>query len=353
MRLSIREIIIVSRIRQNIGKWDMKTLSFNKAITHPIIEELNECRWEWRFLSDNHNIIVDRIPKNVYNDIDWFFLSQNPSITIDFVVKNIQRGWYWMSLSSHPNISFDDIMKFSYLSWSWPTIYLFHANEENMNKYPSIPWYTREKSLDDIDTIFEETFSKIQCEFVNDTDFKLFWRQYSQIVSLNIIEKYIDAPWSIDELCKNSHLTLDFIITYYIRFKWNFNILSTNINLCIDDIIRLKHLPWEWERVSAHPRLCIQHILQCPTIPWNIKKFCMYGTIEYDDIRKYPLFPWDWKFLGFNNNIFNIQDKYIYAYIQKQISACKIQRAWFRCNTNPEYAVCKKRLMKEYMKMVY
>ena len=57
-------------------------------------------------------------------------------------------------------------------------------------------------------------------------------------------------------------------------------------------------------------------------------------------------YKWNWDIIYCSNKtIFDIPMKKIREYFAVK----KIWRAWFRANTNPEYLICRNRLLKEFI----
>jgi hypothetical protein len=54
--------------------------------------------------------------------------------------------------------------------------------------------------------------------------------------------------------------------------------------------------------------------------------------------------PWNWSCLSLNPNLFALDLKVI----REHFAAKLIQRKWRNAISNPNYAICKKRLLKEY-----
>ena len=78
--------------------------------------------------------------------------------------------------------------------------------------------------------------------------------------------------------------------------------------------------PWRWSEISRHKNLTWDIVLN------NLDK------------------PWDWSMLSTNPYIFKLTPQKIKEYF----AAKKIYQYWFTCNTNPEYVICRKRLLKEF-----
>ena len=76
----------------------------------------------------------------------------------------------------------------------------------------------------------------------------------------------------------------------------------------------------------------------------------MRHDITYNHIIKYPhIFN---NIDGFSSNtniliVYSTDNDYI-EYVNKYLAGKRIFKYWFRANTNPEYLICKNRLLREY-----
>jgi hypothetical protein len=73
-------------------------------------------------------------------------------------------------------------------------------------------------------------------------------------------------------------------------------------------------------------------------------------NITYIDLLNYPNMAWNWHLLSQNPSILTVRSTdmdYVEA-VYKHLAAKRIQRKWRHVISNPEYAVCRRRLMREF-----
>jgi hypothetical protein len=73
-------------------------------------------------------------------------------------------------------------------------------------------------------------------------------------------------------------------------------------------------------------------------------------NITYIDLLNYPNMPWNWHLLSQNPSILTVRSTdmdYVEA-VYKHLAAKSIQRIWRHVISNPDYAVCRRRLMREF-----
>ena len=62
--------------------------------------------------------------------------------------------------------------------------------------------------------------------------------------------------------------------------------------------------------------------------------------------------PWDWAGLSKNPNIILLSDKELCTIIQRHRSSKIIQKVWRRAISDPNYVICRKRLMREFLEEI-
>jgi hypothetical protein len=98
---------------------------------------------------------------------------------------------------------------------------------------------------------------------------------------------------------------------------------SKAINKHIRDRLSLKNVKWDWYNLSQNSAI----------------------TIEF--VKDNLDLPWDWSWLSRNRNILLSLDEKMKIILENH-SALVIQRVWRMVVSNPNYLVCRKRLLYEY-----
>jgi hypothetical protein len=133
---------------------------------------------------------------------------------------------------------------------------------------------------------------------------------------------------------------------------WNFLALSQNSNISFEIIKKYPELPWSWYFISQNRNITWEIIINNPEQPWKWCGISQNPNITLQIIEANPDKPWDWFYVSMNPNIFKYtpNDK-IPELIKKWHAANVIKRRWFKCITDPVYAICRKRLMFEFSYM--
>ena len=87
--------------------------------------------------------------------------------------------------------------------------------------------------------------------------------------------------------------------------------------------------PWNYDLLSRHPN-----------ITWSPKGL-------WEIVRDNPEIPWDYSGLCANPIIFDV-DNIIIQKCTEYMACCKIQESWFECYYDPENAICKNRLHRDF-----
>ena len=72
------------------------------------------------------------------------------------------------------------------------------------------------------------------------------------------------------------------------------------------------------------------------------------SNITWDIIQQNPDKPWDWFYISINKGLFKLSEAKLMECIRQHAAAKSIARHWKVCNSNPEYLVCRKRLLYEF-----
>jgi len=62
---------------------------------------------------------------------------------------------------------------------------------------------------------------------------------------------HADLPWDPTVLSKRMSLTVDQVLNTMGLVRWDFNELSANPSILLDDIRRTAYLPWNYKRLSG------------------------------------------------------------------------------------------------------
>lgn len=305
--------------------------SSNINITMDIIEYNPHIRWDWKYgVSLNPNLTIEMILKHPDKDWNWFWVSQCENMTLNIIENNINLPWDWTGISFNPNITIEFIEKFYNKGWSW------YGISKNSN------------------------------------------------ITLGIIEKHPEKPWVLEGIHNNPNLTTDYIIKHIDEFKELHCLrclrvssrFSGNPNLTADILEKFPHYPWEWNFIFSNPNIKLDTILKY-TQQLDEKKiyytrtYCRNSSITMDIIEKHPEIVWEMPSICYNPNLtfdfierninkLTVSDfetiiqnplNYTHRYLEKlrkHMCAFRIQCYWRKCYYDPNYTVCKKRLVREW-----
>jgi hypothetical protein len=119
-------------------------------------------------------------------------------------------------------------------------------------------------------------------------------------------------------------------------------------------VLKYRDKPWDYNHLIINPGILAQDIIA------NIADFesndyfpfeflSSKSSLTFQDISENADYPWTWFSVGKNSNIFNVTscDPDYTNLAISILAANKIKRKWFTCITNPDYKVCKRRLLRE------
>ena len=337
--------------------WDIYYLINNKITNFKLnkfknikqnIDNYSDKLWDWEWLIENTSInIKEYIPLNLIKKYpykwNYQILNYNPNITEEFILKYPHQNWDIIYLIEYNKIiDFKSLSKFKYInqciinkypdkSWDWE--WLIENTDINVKKYISLKLLKKYSCKWDYNTLHKNL--KITEKFILNhpyqhwdiiklirnkkiTDFKSLSKfKYMQ---QNVINKYPSRQWDWEWLIENTDIN---IVEYYISFnliekysyKWNYYLLSRNLNLTENFILKYPHQNWN-----------IEYLIKINKIT-DFKSLSKFKYMTNYIIDEYPNNPWDWGWLIENTNInvekyipFNLIEKYLYKWDYKYLS---------------------------------
>lgn len=214
--------------------WCSEGLSLNEKITVDEIIENPQIEWNFKLLSKHIDInfiyantallwddktLLKRVNLNFIREhfnpkwLDYSAISYNPNLTIEFILEYPSFYWYWESV--YANLKLEDIIKHH--------LQLAHF-EAFQRVYPN---YCVEHYQENI----------------------LNWPILANRVSLDILEKYPNKPWT--DLSYNKNITMDFILEHP-ALPWDYKGLSGNNQITLQDILNNWDKPWSIDQVLKY-----------------------------------------------------------------------------------------------------
>ncbi len=108
----------------------------------------------------------------------------------------------------------------------------------------------------------------------------------------------------------------------------------------------------DWGTLSDNPNITWENIQQNTDKPWNWRSISQNPNITLENILQHPDKPWSWFCLSYNKGLFKLPQAKLVECIRQYTAAKSIARHWKVCNSNPEYLVCRKRLLHEFKSLL-
>lgn len=152
------------------------------------------------------------------------------------------------------------------------------------------------------------------------------WAHMSSIAPLKLIQKYPEMAWDYNII--SSRVTWTFLIanpdknwnwskisslpwvnmTLVKKYDlpWDYNALSANPSISIDDVLQNQKLPWNWDVLSRN--FDFATIEANINLNWNWKIISDKSPMDYGFVRKYIANPfskvtWDWYLLSLHKDL--------------------------------------------------
>ena len=251
--------------------------------------------------------------KNILNDsrINYHYLSMNPALPLDFMdlIKD-KLNWNYISYYNK-NITSNYVKQNLDLQWCWNRLTLNLSDNDIINNC-DLPW-----------------------------DYNVL--SHKDDINLQLLKLTYQKSWNYICVSKNKTITLDFIKENP-QIPWNYIYVSQNKNLTLDFVKENLDKDWNWNEITSHKNITFKMIKDNPELPWHYDNIHENINITYEDILENPDIFWGpWGHISQNINIFEIPQKKIRHYFAVKL----IWRYWYRAITDPEYTICRKRLLRE------
>jgi hypothetical protein len=210
-----------------------------------------------------------------------------------------------------------------------------------------------------------------------------------------------DFPWAWDCLSSHNNITLDIIQAHHGIWGWNWHFVSRNPNLTLDFVLAHPDKDWDWYFISKNAHITEETVLNHPGLSWNLMGIsknpnitpqyfgkcitfylsnnhaltwdvlkqvidtaamatlnneldwvgiCKNPHITWDIILAHPGYPWKkYEELFSNPSVFKPMERERLNFYRQVLAVRKIWRSWFRAITDPEFVICRKRLMKDFI----
>jgi len=381
--------IIRDRLAHPSTKWNFWLLSDDPNIPLEHIEDHIDAHWSWESISRyNKHITIPFIRKYIHKNWRWRSLTVNPNITPHDIFTNPDLPWEYSVMSFNPNVTAQDVIDHPEIPWNWRflammlpvsvefivqrpefqrdrflmTCYLSqnkHITIDDALKYTHLPW----------DWVALSSHSTITIQHVKDNP-TLSWSFYSlgnnPAISANDILSTPQFPWEkYAHLLAKQDVTIEMIQEFYDATKNgpeppayqqpNWHTISSLPICTIDVIVQNPHIPWKFAALSKNPAIRLEDMLRFPDLPWDWEyNVSLNPNVTFDFVMEHPEIPWNWDLLSHTFNrtlLFGSREDILHA-LQLNICARKIQRGWFRSMTNPEYRLCRARLLRDFDDLV-
>ena len=309
---------------------------------------------------------LDYFEKNVNNVCDnfdwrWRLFSQNPNLTLAFVEKNIDEDWDWKELSRKVFLTNDFINKYHYKPFSWILV----TQNASIKKSED---FVRRYHHHDLNWKLLSSCPDIPIDFIS------IFEVCINEANPNLTSK---PPWHWWEVSKRKDLTIDFLNKVK-HFNLDWTSITKNESLSLDRLIELldglDKIQWGyWYYLSLRNDITEEIINKYPQKNWNWWWISQNKSMNWDIIKRNPHWKWDWSYIPLNPNITldiikenpgcpwdfrnisrHLEPTMVHNWIEchrfKIIAARRIHRFIRDVTYNPVYKYARKKLEEEYEK---
>lgn len=253
--------------------------------------------------------VLNSVELSVHPDLTIEFIKEHPEIHwnfhnmillpqfhISWIAEFPSVYWNWNELSRI--IPFKHIIKYRHFPWNW-SIVAEGLTLDQIIEYPGIPW----------------NFSRLHMNRIEKRDLKFFrfyrqhipswkWAHFARVLTWDAFRESTDLPWVRD---------IDMISC------------EETFQRCDIHIIR-------------------DHVLFCNWV--NLTIF-----VHIDIINDHPELPWRKEHIHWNRTTWKTRSVPFQQSIREWHASNTIKRAWKTAVSNPQFALCRNRLLREFKEM--
>lgn len=392
--------------------WSYSEILYNKNMNEHIIAYYHHIMFDNTTNIRRLNNVLNNLPLNVIekysylNYWNWNEISKRECVNIHIISNNLDKNWNWEILSEHPNISAQNIIDNIDFPWVWENV--SHNPDINgvirlIKLYPNknwnwgyliqyLPLELLEQHIDDIDLLFICNNPNINIDFIIKHNFdynhnssicygisihknttlddvlrypEFKWNPialtHNYNFNINWIEALPNFKWDWCKIFNKYELTDEFINKYINELSYN-NVLkafSGNKYLSVKHYIKYQDKQLDWHIISNNPNITMSDISNNPNLPWVPSSIIYNINFNLDIIDVLPNMNWDWYTitrlifthpygLYYKSKIY--YKSYKIEKYREYMAAYKIQQFWFNVTSNPDYAICRRKIANDYDK---
>jgi hypothetical protein len=207
----------------------------------------------------------------------------------------------WLALSMNPNISFGFIQSHPELPWNMKAVSRnASVSEAIVRSNPSLLW-----SYPDLCSNPNMSFDFFKEFVLTGTNvIYLNWNALSQnrAIKLEDIDRYSHYPWVDLFVSMNPNINSNYILNEGRNRAWDFRCVSANPGIKERDIYK-RLIPFEYPHLSINPNLPCKFVNDNMKHPWNWHSISGNPNTHIVDINSFGAIPWDYSGLSFNKNL--------------------------------------------------
>lgn len=320
--------------------WNWSMLSLRA--TWADIQEHPDAPWSWHDVSENPNITMEIITANPDAPWRWMSVSRNKNVTWAMVVANMTKPWCWSelskridmniiwqhpnhlwcaeSMSENPSVAFADVIGHPDVEWNYKAL----SENTRITFDDIISTIDRRWCWNTLSQRSDVTIDVIKAVGVCRWDFMRL--SSNRCITMEMIHEMRNQRWHTYCLADNPALSADMVIACSQYKFWpvnrktgkkNLGIMSGNRNVTFSYVQQHLDIDWDYDELSSNRSILLQNILTGKHVPWNMSrivanKLDLEYTITYERIAR------------------------------RHMAVYKIQIVWRRCINNPLFRMCHK-----------
>lgn len=331
--------------------WDYNNMSYRTDLTFEFVKKHADKNWNYKTLSERE-CMWDDINENTHNYCVYSAV-YNPRITLEFIERHLElymeQEWYLNRIAKMKIVTLEFIEK--------------HINIFKSPVGPHTPEITSNPNVTldflrkhDFDVVrnWPRTFNFSKCnpnvtpELVKNNPY-VFWHWCALTARANFSPiKNPEFPWDWAYYHENPNFTFDAVADDKLSLL-NWDVISMHKQLTINQIIKYMNYI-NWSAFTKNQHITMKFVDDHPEFPWVYENLTMNEncTLEVFNRYKHTIPPPHLIYKLINKPLLSDKEAFIEPEYKRHLAAYRIQQHWNLVRTDPNYALCRKKLNKEY-----
>jgi hypothetical protein len=322
--------------------WDYETMSYRVDLTFEFVKKHSDKNWNYMKLSEQGDLWED-INKNAQNYC-VYAATHNPRITLEFIERHldlyVEAEWYLNYIAGMRMVTLEFIEKH---------IGIFKTANIGKNPNVTLEFIQKHKInlTDEMICSFSEFNPSVSPELVKNNPHVLWsWSKLSARENFCPRENP-EFPWDWRGYTMNPKFKFENVPEEHLD-KLNWYTISNMHKLTIEQLNKYTRYI-EWLHFTRNPHVTMKFVSEHPEFPWVYENLPDNDNCTLEILNRYKhrdnLMQ---QYRVFTKSLAVDKEAFIEREYRRHLAAYRIQQRWNLARTDPNYALCRKKLERDF-----